>query len=119
MPLQVFTAKDPVRAGWWQCLEGADNAACEVARGVADPTAFCALPRDSWGWTKESWSVVSEFNLICGRSILSQLANSAFFFGTRVCLAQLSAPTVAIRGKGVCLHCKAHGMHALLIDGSL
>jgi OCT family organic cation transporter-like MFS transporter 4/5 len=62
------------------CLraEALHPASCSVA---APGSAFCTLSSSQWHWTQQSKSVVSQFGLVCSKSVLAQLVNSAFFLG--------------------------------------
>jgi len=80
--LMVFTAKDPVQPRWWRCKDENDAACMKVyGNDGSIMQEFCELPRDSWTWTEAHKSIISTFNLICGKAVIAQLANSAFFLG--------------------------------------
>eukprot|EP00197_Chlamydomonas_leiostraca_P012629 CAMPEP_0202879236 /NCGR_PEP_ID=MMETSP1391-20130828/33331_1 /ASSEMBLY_ACC=CAM_ASM_000867 /TAXON_ID=1034604 /ORGANISM="Chlamydomonas leiostraca, Strain SAG 11-49" /LENGTH=609 /DNA_ID=CAMNT_0049561553 /DNA_START=103 /DNA_END=1928 /DNA_ORIENTATION=+ len=80
--LMVFTGKDPIKERWFECTDPTDTACARVlALSAPASTDFCGLAPGSWHWTKPSYSVISQFNLVCGKAWLSQLVNSAFFLG--------------------------------------
>jgi MFS transporter, OCT family, solute carrier family 22 (organic cation transporter), member 4/5 len=79
--LMVFTAVDPIKSHLWHCKDPAD-AACTRAFLQQDPTIdFCALDSSQWHWTDPRQSLRSEFDLVCGNTWKSGVANSFFFFG--------------------------------------
>ncbi|PNW78695.1 hypothetical protein CHLRE_09g387060v5 [Chlamydomonas reinhardtii] len=71
----------PIKMHWWACSDPADEH-CAAVFALADPSKeFCTLSRDAWSWTHSRWSVISQFNLVCGSAWKSQLANAGFFMG--------------------------------------
>jgi MFS family permease len=79
--LWVFIATDPVKSKSWECTAGPYAAACEEALASSSPEqAFCSLPAGAWQWA-DATSAVAQFDLVCSRKWLSQLANVFFFIG--------------------------------------
>lgn len=80
--LMVFhVSPSPIKMHWWACSDPADEH-CAAVFALADPSKeFCTLSRDAWSWTHSRWSVISQFNLVCGSAWKSQLANAGFFMG--------------------------------------
>lgn len=77
--IPIFFLEDPVLKRWWKC-ENTKDSRCAAAL-AASPPDVCNLPRDTWNWTHRNRSVISEFELICGRSWQVQASNSFYFGG--------------------------------------
>lgn len=75
----IFLAEDPVSRGWWECTDLEDSE-CAAALAASRPDV-CSLPREAWKWTRRNRSIVSEFDLICGRTWEVQASNSLYFTG--------------------------------------
>jgi OCT family organic cation transporter-like MFS transporter 4/5 len=74
-------APSPVKEHAWACVDLSD-AHCADVFALRDPTlAICKLQRSSWHWTSPERSILSQFDLICGKAWQAQLANSGFFMG--------------------------------------
>jgi MFS family permease len=79
--LWVFLATDPVKSKSWECVAGPYAAACEEALASSSPEqAFCSLPSGAWQWAHTT-SAIAQFDLVCDKKWLSQLANVFFFIG--------------------------------------
>lgn len=82
--LMYFAANDPP----WKCVNSSRNAFCEHSRGKIfeatddDFQKRCSFNRSDWEYTTNSkYSIVTEFDLVCGKDSLAALANSALFIG--------------------------------------
>ncbi|CAL5219317.1 g1126 [Coccomyxa viridis] len=55
----------------------------EALQGSNSPDSqFCTISRNTWEWRYRDHSVASQWDLICSRSWMLQLANSGFFLGS-------------------------------------
>jgi hypothetical protein len=45
----VFTGLDPVKEGWWRCMQQNDEACSSLH--IQSSSDLCSLPADSWAWT--------------------------------------------------------------------
>lgn len=76
--ISVFTDALPK----WHCLDPHGFATCQQRRHSSDISIICGdLPRGSWAWDKPHSSIISEWGLQCGSSLLTGLPTSSFFLG--------------------------------------
>ena len=80
--LWVFLALDPVKKSNMACTTSTDASCLAVIESQNPSAGICQLQPDQWVWTSPHASVVSEFNLVCDRGYLVQLANSITFLGS-------------------------------------
>eukprot|EP00887_Chlorella_sp_A99_P006041 scaffold22.g6041.t1 len=79
--LCVWGGLDPVRSHQVKCVGMGNSSVCSEALKAPYPQ-LCSLPRDSWQWTDPGVSLVSDFDLICGRNWLLFFSVAIFFLGT-------------------------------------
>ena len=73
--ISVFTDAQPP----WHCTEHGGGASCNAANNI------CDLPKDSWAWDGPTQaSIISEWGLECGSSVITGLPASLFFVGCLV-----------------------------------
>ena len=84
MVLLYFVADGPA----WSCVHRNTSTFCEEHTGAVIPKTSiyfserCKMNRSSWKFTNhELYSIVTEFDLVCGNQWLGSLANSALFIG--------------------------------------
>ena len=84
MVLLYFVADDPA----WSCVHQNTSTFCEEHTDAVIPKTSiyfserCKMNRSSWKFTNhELYSIVTEFDLVCGNEWLGSLANSALFIG--------------------------------------
>jgi len=83
-----YVADDPP----WSCVAKNSSKFCLEHYGEAISQASelfskrCKMRRDEWKFTKDKdFSIVSEFDLVCDKSYMAALTNSAYFIGWGVC----------------------------------
>jgi MFS family permease len=79
--LWVFLALDPVNQTSVACSTTTDASCLAVLESESPSQGLCQLRPEQWVWTNPPASVISDFNLICEREYLVQLANSITFIG--------------------------------------
>ncbi|XP_028401286.1 solute carrier family 22 member 15-like [Dendronephthya gigantea] len=81
----AFIAAEPD----WKCVEGyKNNTVCRFNNSITltsdDYKARCKMPREAWTFVDDFTSIVTEYDLVCGDSILLSFAQSSWWFGMLV-----------------------------------
>lgn len=98
----LLAAVQTLTAVVWACLDPLRHLSTEVACTKPDDAAcnealaagaLCSLPREAWAWRAPGASLVSEWDMVCGRRWLLYFQSSLFFVATLAgcVLWQLSA----------------------------
>ncbi|XP_078378347.1 organic cation transporter protein-like [Oculina patagonica] len=66
----------------WTCVSHENNTACNfTGEFTALDKRRCDMPREAWTFTDDFTSVVTRFDLVCDKAILSSLSTSLVFAG--------------------------------------
>ncbi|XP_020616372.1 organic cation transporter protein-like isoform X1 [Orbicella faveolata] len=66
----------------WMCVPHLNNTACNfTGEFTAVDKRRCDMPREAWTFTDDFTSVVTEFDLVCDKAVLSSLSTSLVFAG--------------------------------------
>lgn len=66
----------------WMCVPHVNNTACNfTGEFTALDKRRCGMPREAWTFTDDFTSVVTRFDLVCDKAVLSSLSTSLVFGG--------------------------------------
>ncbi|XP_028398773.1 solute carrier family 22 member 5-like [Dendronephthya gigantea] len=69
----------------WECVGGYNTSVCNFTKPIGltsdDYEARCDMPRDAWRYVDGFTSTVTEYDLVCEKSLLQSVAQSCYWVG--------------------------------------
>ncbi|XP_046846762.1 solute carrier family 22 member 15-like [Xenia sp. Carnegie-2017] len=77
----TFIAAEPN----WQCVKGYNSSICNFNESIGLTSKYykdrCDMPREAWTYVEGFTSTVTEYDLVCDKSILQSVAQSCYWVG--------------------------------------
>ncbi|XP_046846067.1 solute carrier family 22 member 16-like [Xenia sp. Carnegie-2017] len=69
----------------WQCVKGYNSSICNFNESIGLTSKYykdrCDMPREAWTYVEGFTSTVTEYDLVCDKSILQSVAQSCYWVG--------------------------------------
>ncbi|XP_046846066.1 solute carrier family 22 member 15-like [Xenia sp. Carnegie-2017] len=69
----------------WQCVKGYNSSICNFNESIGLTSKYykdrCDMPREAWTYVEGFTSTVTEYDLVCDKSILQSVAQSCYWIG--------------------------------------